>query len=250
MKTSPAALALFAAAAAAAYTPSHQHQAAKRADSCGQYDTINVGNFKLYNNMWGKDQGTGSQCVGLDSSVNDSSSGVAWHATWSWSGGDGQVKSYPNVEARPETKKVSDLTNIQSTWKWSYTGDNLVGDVAYDIFTSSTAGGNAEYEIMIWTAALGGAGPISTTGSPIDTPTIGGKTWKLYQGTNAATTVFSFVAPSEIQDYSGNLAEFFTYLAEKQSFPASQYYLSIGAGTEPFTGQNAVFTTSSYTITF
>ncbi|KAE8143636.1 concanavalin A-like lectin/glucanase domain-containing protein [Aspergillus pseudotamarii] len=250
MKTSTAVLALFAATATAAWTPSHQHKDAKRADSCGQYDTINVGNFKLYNNMWGKDNGSGNQCVGLDSSTKDSSSGVAWHATWSWSGGQGQVKSYPNLEARPENKKVSDLTNIQSTWKWSYKGDNIVGDVAYDIFTSSSAGGKAEYEIMIWTAALGGAGPISSTGSPIDNPTVGGKTWKLYKGTNAATTVFSFVAPTEIQDFSGNLAEFFTYLTEKQSFPASQYYLSIGAGTEPFTGQNAVFTTSSYTVTF
>ncbi|KAE8381984.1 concanavalin A-like lectin/glucanase domain-containing protein [Aspergillus bertholletiae] len=247
MKASPVVLALWASAASAAWTPSHQHNSAKRADSCGQYDTINVGSFKLYNNMWGKDSGSGSQCVALDSG-DGSSSPAAWHATWSWSGGDGKVKSYPNFEARPENKKVSDLPNIQSTWKWSYKGDNIVGDVAYDIFTSSSAGGNAEYEIMIWTAALGGAGPISASGSPIDNPTVGGKTWKLFKGTNAATTVFSFVAPSEIQDYSGNLAEFFTYLTEKQSFPASQYYLSIGAGTEPFTGQNAVFTTSAYTI--
>ncbi|KAB8237082.1 hypothetical protein ETB97_004869 [Aspergillus alliaceus] len=247
MKTSSAVFALCVAAASAAWTPSHHH---KRAENCGQYDMIHVGNFKLYNNMWGKDSGSGNQCVGLDSSVNSSNSGVAWHTSWSWSGGDGQVKSYPNVEAQPDKKKVSELSNIQTTWKWSYKGDNLVGDVSYDIFTSPTAGGDATYEIMIWTAAIGGAGPISTTGSPIDTPTVGGKSWKLYKGTNAATTVFSFVAPKAIQDYSGNLAEFFTYLTEKQGFPADQYYLSIGAGTEPFTGQNAVFTTASYTITF
>jgi xyloglucan-specific endo-beta-1,4-glucanase len=30
------------------------------------------------------------------------------------------------------------------------------------------------------------------------------------------------------------------------SFPSSQYLLSIGAGTEPFTGSNAVLTTSTY----
>ncbi|KAE8353096.1 concanavalin A-like lectin/glucanase domain-containing protein [Aspergillus coremiiformis] len=248
MKTSPAVLVLGAAAASAAWTPSHTHR--RRADQCGQYDTINVGNFKLYNNMWGKDSGSGHQCVGLDSSANDSSGRVSWHTSWSWSGGDGQVKSYPNFEARPANKKVSELSNIQTTWSWSYKGDNLVSDVAYDIFTSPTAGGEAAYEIMIWTAALGGAGPISSTGSPADTPTIGDNSWQLYKGQNGATTVFSFVAPEAINDYSGNLADFFTYLTEKQDFPADQYFVSIGAGTEPFTGQNAVFTTTSYSISF
>lgn len=40
-----------------------------------------------------------------------------------------------------------------------YTGTSIVANVAYDLFTSSTASGSAEYEIMIWLAALGGAGP-------------------------------------------------------------------------------------------
>jgi xyloglucan-specific endo-beta-1,4-glucanase len=46
----------------------------------------------------------------------------------------------------------------------SYTGSDIVADVSYDIFTSSTSGGASEYEIMVWLAALGGAGPISSTG--------------------------------------------------------------------------------------
>jgi xyloglucan-specific endo-beta-1,4-glucanase len=51
---------------------------------------------------------------------------------------------------------------MQSSWSWSYTGSDLVADVSYDMFTSSSAGGSNEYEIMIWLAALGGAGPISS----------------------------------------------------------------------------------------
>lgn len=106
------------------------------------------------------------------------------------------------------------------------------------MFTSSTATGANQYEIMIWLAALGGAGPISSTGSPVATVTINGVSWKLYKGPNGSTTVYSFVAASTTKSYSGDLKNFFTYLAKNQGYPTSQYLLSIGAGTEPFTGKS------------
>ena len=90
---------------------------------------------------------------------------------------------------------------------------------------------------MIWLAALGGAGPISSTGSTIATPTIDGVSWKLYSGPNGATTVYSFVASSEVTSFSGDIKAFFTYLINSQGFSSSQYLTSIGAGTEPFTGK-------------
>jgi xyloglucan-specific endo-beta-1,4-glucanase len=105
------------------------------------------------------------------------------------------------------------------------------------MFTSSSATGANEYEIMIWLAALGGAGPISSTGSPVATITINSVSWKLYSGPNGSTTVYSFVAASEATNYSGDLMNFFKYLESSQGFPSSQYLLSIGAGTEPFTGR-------------
>lgn len=58
---------------------------------------------------------------------------------------------------------------MPSTWSWTYTGDDIVADVAYDLFTSSTADGDEEFEIMVWLGALGGAGPISSTCNPIIT---------------------------------------------------------------------------------
>jgi xyloglucan-specific endo-beta-1,4-glucanase len=120
---------------------------------------------------------------------------------------------------------------------FSYTGSNIVADVAYDLFTSSSASGSNEYEIMIWLAALGGAGPISSTGSAIATVTINSVSWNLYKGPNGSTTVYSFVASSQATSYSGDLMNFFKYLESSQAFPSSQYLLSIGAGTEPFTGR-------------
>lgn len=145
-------------------------------------------------------------------------------------------------------KKISAITSIPTTWKWSYTGSSIVADVSYDMFTSSTASGSNEYEIMIWLAAIGGAGPISSNGSAVATPTIGGVNFKLYSGPNGATTVYSFVAASETTSFSGDLKAFYTYLESSSSFsfPSSQYLLNIGAGTEPFTGSGAVFKTSAY----
>jgi len=117
----------------------------------------------------------------------------------------------------------------------------LIGGLGL-IGTAARAGG----VLWGWLAALGGAGPISSTGSPIATPTIDGVTWNLFSGPNGAMTVYSFVAQSQASSFSGDLLDFFTYLESSQGYPSSQYLLSIGAGTEPFTGSNAVLTTSAY----
>ena len=120
----------------------------------------------------------------------------------------------------------------------SNSDNNVVADVAYDLFTSSTADGDEEYEIMIWLAALGGAGPISSTGSAIASTTINGVNWKLYSGPNGQMTVYSFVAESTVTDFSGDLLEFFTYLQKNQGLSSDQYLTHVQAGTEPFTGSS------------
>lgn len=106
------------------------------------------------------------------------------------------------------------------------------------MFTAASSGGSTEYEIMVWLAALGGAGPISSTGSAVATPTIGGVKWNLFSGPNGATTVYSFVAQSEQESFSGDLMNFFSYLESNKGFSKSQYLTSVGAGTEPFTGMS------------
>lgn len=101
---------------------------------------------------------------------------------------------------------------------------------------------------MIWLSAIGGAGPISSTGSAIATVTIAGKQFKLWKGPNGQMTVFSFVAVNPINSFSGDLNEFLIYLRGHQGLPRSQILQSVGAGTEPFSGNNAVFTTTAYTL--
>lgn len=151
---------------------------AKRADLCGQYDSVETGAYTVYNNEWGINGATGSQCFGVDSA---SDSLISWHTTyvttssrphwyianlsplsWSWSGGSDGVKTYPNAVAKYTPGTLSSLSSMQSAWSWDYTGtDNMVANVAYDLFTSSTPTGTYENEIMIWLAEYGGVKPIS-----------------------------------------------------------------------------------------
>ncbi|OAL04874.1 endoglucanase A precursor [Phaeosphaeriaceae sp. SRC1lsM3a] len=242
MKLTTFTLASTAALALAAPTSTVQ----KRADYCGQWDSQVTGSYTIYNNLWGKaDATSGSQCTGVDSL---SGSTLKWHTKWTWAGGPGHVKSYANVVTKISQKALSSIKSLPSTWTWTYSGSNIIANVAYDLFTSSTASGSAEYEIMIWLAALGGAGPISATGSPVATVTLAGTSWKLYNGKNGQMNVFSFVATNEVKSFKGDLMEFANYLTSKQGMPKSQILQSAGAGTEPFSGSNAVLTTSAYSL--
>ena len=51
----------------------------KRADSCGQWDTVETGSYTVYNNLWGESSATsGSQCFGVDGLSGNK---VSWHTT-------------------------------------------------------------------------------------------------------------------------------------------------------------------------
>ncbi|KAL4993823.1 xyloglucan-specific endo-beta-1,4-glucanase A [Aspergillus recurvatus] len=218
----------------------------RRSDFCGQWDTATAGNFIVYNNLWGQDNAdSGSQCTGVDSANGN---GISWHTTWSWSGGSSSVKSYANAAYQFTATQLSSLSSIPSTWEWEYSTTDIVANVAYDLFTSSSAGGDSEYEIMIWLAALGGAGPISSTGSSIATVTLGGVTWNLYSGPNGSMQVYSFVASSITESFSADLMDFINYLVENKGLSTSQYLTHVQAGTEPFTGSDATLTISSYSV--
>ncbi|KAG2172510.1 hypothetical protein INT44_002525 [Umbelopsis vinacea] len=231
----------------------------KRAAMCGQWDSVVDGSYTIYQDLWGEGAATsGSQCTTVNSL---SGSTLSWSTSWSWAGASSSVKSFANAALNFTPKQLSAIKSIPITWKWSYTGSNIVADVAFDMFTSSSATGSSQYEIMIWVcmlefdlvqngfnwlAALGGAGPISSTGSPIYTFTNAGVTWNLYSGPNGSTTVYSFVASSTVNSLSTDVLAFFTFLESKSLISSSQYLTNVQAGTEPFTGSNAVLSVSAY----
>ncbi|CAJ2504489.1 Uu.00g118830.m01.CDS01 [Anthostomella pinea] len=246
MKSAFSLLSLALAAGDALATPTPTKTKRATTISCDSFGSLQTGAYTIYHNNWGAAQATsGSQCTYFTSL---SGSTVAWSTSWTWEGGAGQVKSYSNVALENVGKQLSAVSSIPSTWKWTQTGSNLVSDVSYDLWLSATNGGSNAYEIMVWLDASGGAGPISSTGSAVATPSIAGSKWNLFSGYNGNVAVFSFVASSTINNFSGDMMDFFDYLVANEGVPTSYYITSLQAGTEPFSGENAVLTTSAYSI--
>jgi len=220
---------------------------------CGQYDTVTAGSYSLLTDLWGEANATsGSQCSTLESVSGNT---VAWSTEYTWTGGT-SIKSFSNIQLNVGVnQQLSAISTIASSWDWSQSNTGVVADVAYDLFTSSTSGGSAVNEIMIWLANYN-AGPLSynydSTGKPIPVATnvaIAGYTWDFYVGSNGANIVLSFLLVSgTAPSFSGDLYEFFTYLIDNGYVATSQYLTTAQGGTEATSG-TATFTTSAYSLT-
>ncbi|KAF4037971.1 Glycosyl hydrolase family 12 [Phytophthora infestans] len=185
---------------------------------CGRDDLKVVGDYTVYNKLWGQDNDkTDKQCTEVTGST---SSSVSWRTSFNWTGDSWQVKSFPNAALKFSPKQVSAITSMPTTMKYEYTYDgNITANVAYDLFTSSSATGEIELELMVWLAALGGAWPLTDSGKPINTVTLG-----------------------------ADLKQFFDELPANNTLPQTQFLQKLEAGTEPFQGKNAKFVVSTYSV--
>ncbi|KAG1845728.1 concanavalin A-like lectin/glucanase domain-containing protein [Suillus subalutaceus] len=138
----------------------HHVRAVDTTPFSGQFDSVNVGQYSLLNNLWGEHDATsGSQTTQITSMKGSST--IAWKTNWTWTGGN-QVKSFANIQLNTGiNQQLSAISNMPSTWHWSQSNTGVVvADVAYDLFTSDTAGGSNVNEIMIWLANVN-SGPIA-----------------------------------------------------------------------------------------
>ena len=244
-----------------------------KGNMCGEQEGYSASGYRVQNNLWGKSAATsGSQCTAFNSA---SGSSVAWSTTWQWAGGDNNVKSYSYSSRDFNKKLVSQISSIPTTAVWTVSNQNTRSNVAYDLFTARdvnhpTSGG--DYELMIWLGRYGGVQPI---GSYKTTVNLAGRSWSLYVGYNGSMKVFSFVAPGAVSNFSGNIKDFFNYMAANEGFPAASqnlisklflflFFVSVGFcwgsfeltvwislaavqfGTEPFTGGQTTFDVSRW----
>ncbi|KAJ5920329.1 hypothetical protein N7516_011187 [Penicillium verrucosum] len=198
---------------------------------CDQWGTTTTDKFTLYNNLWNQAKDPNSK------QLEQRQHHRIAHL----------VLSYASAGLKFTPQILSTVKSLKSAWTWSYSNTNIVADVAYDLFLSSTPSGSEEYEIMVWLAALGGAGPISSTGKAIATVTLNGVEWDVWVGPNGQMTVYSFVAKSTVTDFSGDLLDFLDYLVKDQGLPNNKYLKTVQAGTEPFTGTSEL-TVSNYSV--
>lgn len=211
---------------------------------CGQYSDQDVNPYNFNNNLWGESQATsGNQCTYVFSA---SSSGCSWTTSWNWQG-DGSVKSYANSGLDVvQGQLITSISSMPTTAQWSYSDTSIVGDVAYDLFTASDPNhthDSGDYELMIWLAQYGGQQPI---GSQIDSTNIDGVQWNLWYGGSGQQT-YSFVATSVVTDWSGDVKNFWNYLADNHGYPASsQYLLTFQFGPEAISGGETTLSVSHW----
>lgn len=123
------------------------------ASLCGQYAYYAANGYEFNNNNWGKGYASsGNQCTTVQSTSDAS---VSWSTSWTWQGGQDNVKSYANVGKQFARGLI--VGNIKSMWtniQWDYQPrDNVRANVAYDVFTAADPNhdkSSGDYELMVW----------------------------------------------------------------------------------------------------
>lgn len=212
-------------------------------ESCESGGAIVAGSYWLSNNQWGRDAGSGTQCVRL---LGDA---PAWSTDWRWSGEQNAVKSYASAvlgwhwgwkvprERTGLPVRLSSGTPVTSTWDFTVTpADPGTMNVAYDLWLHDVGDPDWEDqptdEVMVWLYRSGGAGPLGTREATV---TLGGADWDLYRG-DIGWNVFSFVRTANTTSAALELTDFTAELTKRGWMPDSRYLSSVQAGTEVFTG--------------
>ena len=151
---------------------------------------------------------------------------MKFRSTWTWQGGKDNVKSYAYCgKILQKGRTISSITSMKTSTTWSYDTNNIRANVAYDVFTATDpnhVNSSGDFELMVWLARIGDIYPIGKTEKKV---TLAGYTWDLWTGYNGQMRVYSFVAPSPIQNFSADLKEFYNWLEQNENFPSSKQNL-------------------------
>jgi hypothetical protein len=225
---------------------------ARAETACNAYATMMMGKYRLYNNLWGQNSGSGWQCMW---NVSSSGSTIAWGTNWNWTGQNNSVKSYTSAVlgwhwggSQANTGlplQQSSRKNIYTRWNYRLTQHNANAlNVAYDIWLHNTANpgpnGTPSDEVMLWLTRSGNIHPV---GNKQATLTVEGSTWDLYEG-RSNWQVHTFVRTSGTSSVSVNLKAFLNVLVARGTLSNTKYINGIEVGSEVFTGSGQLDTTS------
>ena len=224
--------------------------------TCTNGDIVQQEKYYLYNNLWGADTGTGSQCLWA-TSLDDTH--LAWETEWRWLGRDDTIKSYAAVVLgwhggwrAAQTGlplQLSGARRIRTSWRFNL--EQQAGgksNVAYDIWFSDNPQQDNEHptkEVMIWLFRTDGVEPIGVKRTET---VIAEVTWELWEGLHPELgwPVYSFVRIANTSATSLDLMEFFRFLYA-YGLSDADYLLGIEAGPEIFVGVGRLETTF-YTV--
>lgn len=220
------------------------------ASSCSSSGcSLSTGHYYLDNNWWGVGSGvSGNQTI----SLNNTNS---WSTNWSWSGGSSySVKTYAEMvdgwnwggfNGSPFPYQISGGHSVNAWWYFNASQSRTgAQDISWDCFFSPSSNpgySNPSDEMMVWLAAIDGAGPL---GSYKKTVTVDGWSWKVYQGYGSWNVVSYVVAGSNANGFSCNLMDFAKEASNLGYISSSHYFLNVDTGTEVFEGAGSLTTTS------
>ncbi|BCL15949.1 GH12 family glycosyl hydrolase domain-containing protein [Micromonospora sagamiensis] len=203
---------------------------------CEQYGSTVIQNrYVVQNNRWGT---SAQQCI------NVTGTGFSITRQDGSNPTNGAPTAYPSVfygchytNCSPGTTlpmQVSQISSATSSIQYTYVS-GATYNASYDIWLDPTPkrDGVNQMEIMIW---LNRQGPIQPIGSRVGTTTLAGRTWEVWQGSNGANNVISYVAPSAISSLSFSVLDFIADVRNRGAITNSWYLTSIQAGFEPWSG--------------
>ena len=235
-------------AAPAIYGPAGRAVCRSSADSA----TIQVGNYRLTNNVWNKVAACGPCSQSVFTEILNGAPAFGW--SWRYPDADVKVVSYPelgygyspwnasswggspSIPARIGTNAIAASFDVLSSHKGAY-------DLAFDIWvtdpTNSPTSSDIKYEIMIWLDHSGfpPAGARIARGVAI-----GGRKFDVWEmagmkdGKKAKWTDITYVAEAPVYRGSVDISEFFADLVAKRGVPNSLFIASIEFGNEVMAG--------------
>ena len=215
---------------------------AQAAGTCEPFAAITMGKYWVNNNLWGRESGSGWQCVW----DNWSGPSVSWGTAWEWSGQYNSVKSYSSnvlgwhwgwkTTGHELPVRLNAGRDIYTDVTYRVTGSGTM-NVAYDMWLHTIPNpswsDNPTDEVMVWTHRSGGAGPLGTYQGTVP---IAGATWELWRG-NIGWNVFSFVRQQNTGRATLHMQDFLNHLVNRGWMSNTKYLTSIQHGPEVFTGR-------------
>jgi hypothetical protein len=157
-------------------------------------------------------------------------------------GGDGAVKTYPDVhEDFGAAPAISSFSAISSSF--AHAGPHVgIYEFAYDMWLNGVAS-NGSTEVMIWTDNFNQV----PSGSVQETVTFDGQSYQVYK----SGSYIAFVETTNVTSGTVNLLEFFNHVVAKGWIPSTSTLGAIDYGVELVStnGTDATFAVNGFSLT-
>jgi hypothetical protein len=202
---------------------------------CEEDATVDVlgGEYRVYNNVWGRDDTVGRQCIEVQ--------GSSFEVTVSEHGVTENVSSYPFIlkgchfadDCTPNSGMPIQVRSIQEakfTWDVSVSHVQDTFNAAFESWFHAEGGSSAGpvTEMMIWIWYYGPANP---KGSQIGTVEIGGHTWEVWTEDDWSRYI-AFRIVDKVEHVELDLIPFMNHAIEVGSLDATDYLDNLEAGFE------------------